>query len=163
MRKLALCAVAATALLAGCNQPAPAPELTVQQLMAKQVQPNAQIYWDAVQYINDETGNHDVLPQTDADWERVRQSAVTMGDHGKLLATPAYAEGRGKDWTEFANGLVQVAALAETAAKEKNPDKVFEVSGTIYNVCSACHQAYPPKEGPGAAKADANAAAKPAA
>ena len=65
-----------------------------------------------------------------------------------LLRSPGYTEGRGEDWTTFANSLTEVAKLAEQAADEKNPDKVFEVGGTMYNVCSACHQVYPATTGP---------------
>lgn len=148
MRIGATFAIAAVSLLSACGQgAAPKPEKTVQQLMAKEVQPTAEIYWGAVQFISDETGNHDIFPKDDAEWERVRAAAATLGEHGKLLASPAYAEGRGADWVEFSNGLVDVAKLAEDAAKAKDTDKVFEVGGTVYNVCSACHVAYPPAKG----------------
>jgi hypothetical protein len=40
--------------------------------------------------------------------------------------------------------MVDAGKQAEQAAKDKNVDKVFEMSGTVYNVCSACHMAYPP-------------------
>lgn len=143
----AITALAASALLAGCNQAAEKPAMTVQQLMAKEVQPTAEVYWNAVQYISDEKGNHDIFPKNDAEWETVRLAAVKLGEHGKLLQTPGYTEGRGEDWAEFAKGLVEVSALAEAAAKEKSTDKVFEVGGTVYNVCSACHQAYPAEQG----------------
>lgn len=143
----ACAALGVTALLAGCNQAVEKPAMTVQQLMAKEVQPNAEVYWNAVQYIADEKGNHDIFPKNDAEWETVRMAAVKMGEHGKLLQTPGYTEGRGEDWTEFSKGLVEVAAVAEAAAKEKSTEKVFEVGGTVYNVCSACHQAYPAEQG----------------
>lgn len=157
----AITVLGGSALLAGCNQAAEKPAQTVQQLMAKEVQPNAEVYWNAVQYISDDKGNHDVFPKNDAEWETVRMAAVKMGEHGKLLQTPGYTEGRGKDWTEFAQGLVEVAGLAEAAAKEKNTDKVFEVGGTVYNVCSACHQAYPAEQGVPATPS-ASASASPA-
>ena len=147
MRTFSIALLGATALLGGCNQAAEKPAMTVQQLMAKEVQPTAEVYWNAVQFISDETGNHDIFPKDDAEWARVQAAAVKLGEHGKLLQTPGYTEGRGADWSEFAKGLVDVAALAEGAAKDKNTDKVFEVGGTMYNVCSACHQAYPPAQG----------------
>lgn len=147
MRTFSIALLGATALLGGCNQAAEKPAMTVQQLMAKEVQPTAEVYWNAVQFISDETGNHDIFPKDDAEWARVQAAAAKLGEHGKLLQTPGYTEGRGADWSEFAKGLVDVAALAEVAAKEKNTDKVFEVGGTMYNVCSACHQAYPPAQG----------------
>jgi hypothetical protein len=135
--------------LASCNQgPPPVP---IKDLMAEQVQPTAQVYWDAVRFVSDETGDHDIMPRTDAEWEKVRKSAEDLGKFGELLKTEAYTEGRAADWTQFAQGLVDVSKLAEQAAVEKNTDKVFEVGGTVYSVCSACHQVYPPAAEPGAA------------
>jgi hypothetical protein len=141
-------AAALAALLGACGQGAATPEKTVQQLMADDVQPTAKIYWDSVQFISDETGDHDIRPQTDADWARTRAAATRLGELAALLRTPGYTEGRGEDWTTFANSLTEVSRLAEQAADEKNPDKVFEVGGTIYNVCTACHQVYPATTGP---------------
>ena len=141
-------AAALAALLGACGQGAATPEKTVQQLMADDVQPTAKIYWDSVQFISDETGDHDIRPQTDADWARTRAAATRLGELAALLRTPGYTEGRGEDWTTFANSLTEVSRLAEQAADEKDPDKVFEVGGTIYNVCTACHQVYPATTGP---------------
>lgn len=148
-----LIAIAAAALLGGCNQGSSAPEKTIQQLMAEDVQPTAKIYWDSVRFISDETGDHDIFPQTDAEWQRTRDAATRIGELAELLETPGYTEGRNKDWTTFANSLVEVAKLAEQAADARDKDKVFEVGGTLYNVCSACHQVYPATNGPEAEEA----------
>lgn len=129
-------------LLSACGQGAP-PAEGVKDLMAKRVQPTAKVYWDSVQFISDETGDHDIKPETDADWERTRKAAEDITAFGELLQTPSYAEGRGEDWAQFAKSLVDVGKKAEEAAVHKSPDEVFEVGGTVYNVCSACHQAYP--------------------
>jgi hypothetical protein len=142
----------AVLLLAGCSGGGDAPEMTVQQLMAKQVQPTAKTYWDAVQYIADESGNHDIVPKDEAEWERTRQAAVALRGYGELLMTPAYTEGREANWSKFSQALVEVAGRAEKAAADKNPDAVFEVGGTMYAVCSACHMAYPAESAEGAAE-----------
>lgn len=131
---------AALAMLAGCKQSAP--DMTLQQFMAKKVDPTSNVYFKAVQYISDETGQHDILPQTDADWEKVRQAAADLQAQGKELQE-VYADGRNADWTQFSQSLVEVSRQAEQAAKDKDPAKVFEISGTIYAVCDACHMAYP--------------------
>jgi hypothetical protein len=141
-------AAALAALLGACSQGPAAPAKTVQQLMAQDVQPTAKIYWDSVQYISDETGDHDIKPETDADWAKTKAAATRLGELAVLLKTPAYTEGRGEDWTTFANSLSDVAKLAEQAAEERSTDKIFEVGGTMYNVCTACHQVYPATTGP---------------
>ena len=140
--KKTIAGLAGTLLLTACGQKEE-PAESVKELMAKRVQPTAQVYWDAVQFISDETGNHDIVPQTDADWERTRKAAEELAAFGDLLQTPAYTEGRNEDWTQFSQSLVEIAKRAEKAAVDKNPDAVFKVGGTVYNVCSACHQAYP--------------------
>jgi hypothetical protein len=142
-----IAAVAMPALLGACGQAAEAPDKTIQQLMAEDVQPTADIYWKSVQFISDETGDHDIFPRTDEEWARVKDAATRLGEYGALLQTPGYAEGRGEDWVQFSKSLVEVSKLAEQAAVEKSTDKVFEVGGTVYSVCSACHQVYPPAEG----------------
>ena len=141
--KTGFVAIAGLVLLAACNQGPAAPDLTLQQFMKDKVDPTSKIYFDAVQYISDETGNHDIVPQTDAEWEKVRQAAADLQDQAELLQSAAYTEGRNEDWTRMAKDLASVSQQAEQAAKDKDPDKVFEVAGTVYAVCSACHMAYP--------------------
>ena len=155
---MAAALVPGVALLSACSGAATEeqPDLpygTAQQMMANEVQPTAEIYWGAVKFESElmEDGTveeRDIRPETDADWERVRASAQRMGELGQALLSPAYAAPRGEDWQSFAQGLVDVSAIAEQAAVDQDPDAVFEVGGTMYNVCRACHQAYPPEELP---------------
>jgi hypothetical protein len=122
--------------------------LPIKELMAQRVQPTAQTYWDAVRFVSDETGDHDIRPRTDAEWEKTRKAAADLAAFGEQLKTEPYTEGRAADWTQFAQALVDVSKLAEQAAAAKDADKVFEVGGTVYSVCSACHQVYPPSATP---------------
>ena len=119
--------------------------------MAQKVQPTAQVYWDTVRYesvlVDGKPVERDIRPQTDADWEKARKAAEDLVAFGELLQTEAYTEGRASDWTQFAQSLVEVGKQAEAAAAAKDVDKVFEVGGTVYSVCSACHQVYPPAAG----------------
>ncbi|MDF8333737.1 hypothetical protein [Novosphingobium cyanobacteriorum] len=141
--KLKIAAPLFSALLAaGCQQSAPPPAVDVKTLMAGKVQPTAEIYWNSVQYISDAAGSRKIEPKTDAEWARTQEAAATLRQLGEQLRSPGAAAGRGNDWLDYAQGLSDVAKLAEQAAKERNPDKVFEVGGSIYNVCSACHEVY---------------------
>ena len=144
MSRRTLTLFAISAALAGCQAE---PKASVKEYMAGEVQPTAEVYWNAVQFISDEQGDHDIFPRNDAEWENVRQAAVRLGEMGAELKEPKYAEGRGAAWIEFADGLIEVSAQAEKAAADKSSEAVFEVGGTVYSVCSACHQAYPPAEG----------------
>jgi len=146
-RALALMAVL---VLASCSEPAPdLPYGTVQLMMANEVQPTAEAYWDSVRFVSELVDgvpiDTDYTPETEADWLKVEQSAVHLAELGEALKSPAYSEGRDASWGVFAQGLVDVAGVAEEAAKSRDPDKVFEVGGLVYNVCSACHQSFPPE------------------
>jgi hypothetical protein len=142
---------AAVGLLTGCNGAPEAPEKTAQQLMAEDVQPTAQIYWDAVRYestlVDGVAVQRDIRPETDAEWQRTRDAASRLVELANLLKTPAYAAGRNDDWVQFASSLAEAAQRAEQAADARDVDKVFETGGLIYSVCSACHQFYPPAAG----------------
>lgn len=141
MRYRTLTLFAGLAFVAACK-----PAVPVKDLMAQDVQPTAEIYWDSVKYVSDETGNHDIFPKTDADWQKTREAAARIAKLGEQLKSSDYAAEHGPDWVEFSDGLIEVAGKAEQAAIDKDVDAVFEVGGTLYSVCSACHQAYLPRE-----------------
>lgn len=121
---------------------------TIQQLMADVIQPTAENYWDSVRFesalVDGVAVEHDIVPVTDADWRATRAAAASLAEMGNLLMTPLYAEGRADDWMDFSRGLVEIGLRAEQAAIDRDPDAVFEVGGTLYNVCSGCHANYPP-------------------
>lgn len=137
--------------LASCSENAPEYPLgTPQQLMANEMQPTADIYWGSVKFESElmpdgTVEERDISPQSDAEWEEVRAAAQHLGELGAILQESPYSDGRGSDWNAYAQGLVEAAALAEQAAADKNPDAVFTEGGTVYNVCRACHQMYPPE------------------
>lgn len=139
--------VAGVFLVGGCQKKPDPPEVDMKTMMATAVQPTAQVYWNAVQYISDEAGSRKIEPKTDAEWQEVQQAAVTLKALGEQMKDPSYADGKGTDWQDFAQGLVDVSTIAEKAAKERSPDKVFEVGASIYNVCSGCHEIYMPVPG----------------
>jgi hypothetical protein len=147
MKKRLIALAFGMTLVSGCDrkmdeQAANEAQVDVHKLMVEKVDPSAKAYWNAVQYVSNETGFHEIRPRTDAEWARTREAAERVGQYAELMRTPAYAEGRGQDWQEFARGLSDVAGLAAQAAQAKDVDQVLEVGGVLYNVCSACHQAY---------------------
>jgi len=154
--KTGLMLLAGAALLAGCNRqaaddgaakPSYVKVHDIKQLMATVVQPQADVFWKSSGSVSDEKGTHDLTPTTDEGWLRTRSAAATVTEMGNLLQTPLYAEGRKKDWIEFSKALVEIGKRAEKAAADKNSDAMFEVGATMYDVCTACHQMYPPKAG----------------
>lgn len=153
MGKNHVCMLSLGLLLGSCSGgEANLPYGPVQLMMANEVQPTAEGYWDSVRFVSELVDGEPVFteyePKTEEDWQKVEQAARHLGELGEALKTPAYSDGRGADWLVFAQGMVDVAKLAEDAAKSRDPDQVFEVGGTVYNVCSACHQQYPPAQMP---------------
>ena len=74
-------AVCGLLLVTACKASAPAE--SVQQLMKNKVDPASKVYFEAVQYVSDETGQHDIQPRTDADWEKVRKAAADLQDYAR--------------------------------------------------------------------------------
>lgn len=116
----------------------------IHQLMKVVVEPQANVFWNSSGTINDASGEHDLTPTTDEGWLATQSAAATIAEIGNLLLTPQFAEGRGKDWQQFASSLVEIGMIAEKAAADRNTDAVMESGGTMYKVCSACHQVYMP-------------------
>ena len=151
MKLKAILAVAAALTLVSCsdggesNAETYIQAHTTQQLMANVMEPTAQVYWKSSGFVIDEQGEHDLTPTTEEGWLATRTSAATITEMGNLLMTPLYAEGRGDDWIEFSRALVEIGKQAEQTAIDRDSDAIMEVGGTMYNVCSACHQIYPPQ------------------
>lgn len=142
MKTAVIFAAAAAVLVGACNQQKAEPPADIRAFMMEHVQPTAQTYWSAVYYVSDEKGSREVYPRNDAEWKHTSDAAATLKSFGEKLKTPAFSQGKGADWQDFAQGLVDISAQAEQAALQKNRDKVFEVGASLYNVCSGCHQIY---------------------
>ncbi|GLI96384.1 hypothetical protein [Sphingobium sp. BS19] len=130
--------------MSSCAKPEEVKPADAKAYMIEHVQPAAQNYWDAVQYISDEKGAREIVPTNAEEWNRTVEAARVLKQSAEILKQPAYAANRGTDWQDFAEGLAQAAARAETAAQSHEPDTVLEAGGTLYNVCTACHEIYLP-------------------
>ncbi|MCB2065990.1 MAG: hypothetical protein KDE15_05040 [Erythrobacter sp.] len=139
-------------LAASCSsEPEVPPQGTVQQLMAQDVQPTAEVYWNSVgaasELVDGEPVFREWQPETDAEWAEVRTATQHLQELGELLQTPAYADGRGDNWMAYARGLVDAAKAAEQTVEDRDTDAILNDTGyTLYRVCDACHRAYPPEE-----------------
>ena len=151
MTKARFWAAASAALLASCggnggagaDSAALDRSVRVQQLMAEEVQPTAEVYWNSAGFVIDENGETDLTPTTEEGWAATLESTRKLQRLGELLQTPEYAEGRGEDWVEFSRSLVEISKRAEQTAIDRDSEAIFEVGGIIYRVCTACHQSYP--------------------
>lgn len=144
MTRLAILAVSAAALLASCGSGEAGP--SVRQFMMDEVQPTADIFWKSSGSISDENGITDLTPTTEEGWKRAQDATKKLAEYGELLQTEPYAKDRGEGWIRLAKGLVDISKRAEQSVIERDSDKMFEIGGYVYDVCKACHQAYPATE-----------------
>ena len=103
--------------ISSCAKPEEVKPADAKAYMIEHVQPAAQNYWDAVQYVSDEKGAREIVPTNAEEWNRTVEAARALKQSAEILKQPAYAANRGTDWQDFAEGLAQAAARAETAMK----------------------------------------------
>lgn len=135
-------------LLAGC-EPAPPPPppspftttLALKQVMEWVIDPAADVIWDSVKSVITEKGTQEIAPQTDADWNKVRDAAATLIEAGNVLMIDDRARDD-KAWMAAARRLSEAAGQALKAAQTKNTATLFDEGGNIYKACSACHAQY---------------------
>ena len=80
-------------------------------------------------------------PKSEREWAAVEGGAAKLIDIGKALATEAPASG-GAHWTRLSQAMVAAAAVAGTAAKERNVDAVLDAGDVLYTTCEDCHRHY---------------------
>ena len=137
-------------LLCGCNAPLPSPAappfhavVAMKQLMEWVIDPAADVIWDSVKTVMTEKGTQEIAPQTDEQWDAVRNGAATLAESGNLLMIDGRARD-GKEWMRAARRLMDAADQARKAAEAKKADALFAAGGVVYNACRACHQQYAP-------------------
>jgi cytochrome c556 len=146
MRALLVCLSLGIAS-AGCNSAPPAPPYQpvadVKTLMATIMEPAAEVYWDAVGIIVDDTGEHQIEPKTVEEWDAVRNAAYMVAESGNLLMMPTRARDGG-EWMEASRLMIAAAQKAIRAAESRDKDAVFDTGAEMYDSCTNCHAKYSP-------------------
>jgi len=153
-----LCLVACALIVSACSgdaddAPAGSPQASaggpsefvlvadVQSVMYSILEPAAEVYWDAVGWIIDYDGIHDIRPESDEAWEEVRNAAFVIAESGNLLLM----EGRGPNsaaWIGMSHAMIDMAQRAIVAAEARDEALVFDVGGDLYQTCVGCHSIY---------------------
>ena len=165
-------AIAALSLTA-CGRPAvDAPQQTFQQVMQNEIDIQADQLWNASGVVVDETGEHSLTPETDAEWAEVRKALQTLIAGADKLTTPGrpLVEPGGKigdeglesvaspDWIRTAlveqrsqllqhtASLKAVAGEALVAVDKRDLKAIDEIGERLDAVCESCHETfwYPP-------------------
>lgn len=147
-------------------QALPADAPTVEDLMTDTIAPGAESLWRAVSYVASEDGVTETSPQSDDDWNRLRDSAnalIAAGD--ELLVTergiltnafdPAtvtfqyspdeirrmLAEDP-EPWRNYARQLQETTRMTLQAIEFRDVMGLVEFGAQINEACEGCHAAY---------------------
>jgi hypothetical protein len=139
---------------------------TIKDIMDSMVNPSGEFVFDSVYLISDEHGIREKAPQTDADWEAVRQHLVVLLEAPNLLVMPGrkvappdvtsqnpgielepaqiqqLIDGDRLAFIRRARGLQDAAAVAMKAADAKNKDALFQAEDGVDKACENCHIHY---------------------
>lgn len=139
---------------------------TVEDLMSNTIAPGAESLWRAVSYVASEEGITETAPQSDEDWNRLRDSANALIEAGDELmitereiltnafdpATAAFqyspeeirqmlAEDP-EPWRNYARQLQETTRMTLQAIEFRDVMGLVEFGAQINEACEACHAAY---------------------
>ena len=102
--------------------------------------PAAQIVWSVNGSVIDASGEHDLSPKTDGDWENITSGAATLAESTNALMIP----GRAHDaqWNFYVKKLADAADQADRAAEAHDLKSVSDVSDRLDGICASCHRHY---------------------
>ena len=139
---------------------------TVEHLMTTLIAPNAEILWNAVSYIATAEGVTETIPESDADWSRLRDSANALIDAGAQLMdtnrevltsafdpatanfqlTPDEIKQMLSDdpapWLSYAEQLQDTTRMTLQAIELRDVMGLQEFGAEINEACEGCHASY---------------------
>ncbi len=140
--------------------------ITIRDVMNTFIDPSADALWQAVRFEMDATGAHEVVPETEEEWEALRKHAISIieganalmipGRHvaapGSTTEFPAYeylpeeveaklAEDR-LSWLGFAQSLQTSAFSVMDAINARDVTRLGETGGLVDQACENCHSQY---------------------
>jgi hypothetical protein len=116
------------------------PHVDMKTFMEHVVQPAATVIWSVNGVTIDQTGEHDLAPKTDDDWEKIITAAATLAEATNALMIPQRA--LDAEWSRYATKLAVAAEEAYRAAEDHDLKSVAEVSDRLDGICAACHRHY---------------------
>lgn len=171
--------------MAGCDKAPDAqagaslfkPTATLQDIMISVIDPNVDPIWNSVTTIVSAEGTQEVRPQTNEEWIKLRQHAITLVEASNLLLIEGRAiahEGSGTsshpvelgpeeirqaiddnrgDFVRNAHALQSAASKALKAIEARDANALERVGGEIEHACESCHTQfwYPNDKRPSAA------------
>lgn len=140
---MAVVAVATLRLSLGeeaAQQPPVQPYVDMKTFMEHVLTPAAKIVWSVNAVVIDRTGEHDLSPKSDADWEEIVSGAATLAEAANALMIPQRA--LDSQWNTYAKRLGEAAGRAYVAAEAHDLKTISAISDRLDGICAACHRHY---------------------
>ncbi|WP_156164410.1 hypothetical protein [Bradyrhizobium sp. LTSP885] len=102
--------------------------------------PAANVIWRVNGSVIDASGEHDLSPKTDDDWENITSGAATLAEATNALMIPQRA--LDPEWNTYVKKLADAADKAYQAAEVHDLKTVADVSDHLDGICAACHRHY---------------------
>jgi hypothetical protein len=102
--------------------------------------PAANLIWRVNGSVIDASGEHDLSPKTDDDWENITSGAATLAEATNALMIPQRA--LDPEWNSYVKKLADAADKAYQAAEVHDLKAVADVSDHLDGICAACHRHY---------------------
>lgn len=118
------------------------PQISMHDLMNSVLDPATDVIWGASGTIITQQGSTELAPTTPEGWQAVYAAGALVAESGNLLLVPGRAMDDGA-WLDYSQALGAIGKEAMAAALAEDADAIFEIGGRLYNVCVACHLAYP--------------------
>lgn len=112
------------------------PELSVKEIMNGLITPTTTTIWGAYQL------------ETDAQWQEVRNAALSVIAAGNLLQIGGAGEGEvatasEADWKRYNQQMIEAARLVILVADNKDEEALSAAGNdALYPPCESCHQQY---------------------
>jgi hypothetical protein len=139
---------------------APKVEANLLQLMRGIVYPASNVIFAAQEDFSkqpvppDASTSPNPLTTTYGGWQAVENAGLAIAESANLILMPGRMCSSGRlapvqraDWIKDVQKLREAGRAAYQAAKKKDVDAMVDVSGTISDACSTCHDVYREKKG----------------
>lgn len=166
-------AFATAVLLSACSSVPPSesvglfkPSTSIQDIMLHIIDPNIDYVWNSVATISTAKGTEERRPQTDEEWQQLKQHALVVLEASNLLLIegrsvaqqPASTSSGGaeltaaeiqkaiaanrSDYIQRAHALHKATESVIAAIDHKNVEQLVETGGVVDQACEQCHSQF---------------------
>ena len=130
------------------------------------IDPNVDYVWNAVSSVSTAEGTEERRPETDEEWNEIRQHALALAEAGNLLLIEnrpiahqnantssggaelspqdiqKIIDSNREDYMQRVHSLQDAAELLLAAIDKKNADELEKAGGDVEHACEQCHSQF---------------------